>query len=168
MLQKHTVHTFYIFYDKVNCTNSALELSGSVDSKQNIHLFETNESWTKLNKSISLQGEFCLKQITEENSQIFVCKRLESMNDSNSARSYVHNMARTIILVGMAISLPFLFLTIFTYALIKELQNIHGMFLMFITMMILCNNIITILRYFDQENPILRKQTFTDIYIYIF
>lgn len=153
MPDNYRAHTFYIFYGKVNCTGGTFNLSVLVD----YNTTDTNELSTALNTSISLH-RFCFKQITEENVQPIVikCNRSESINETKPALSLDDN--RDIIMVyGIVSSLPFLFLTIVTYALIKELRNTFGMLLMFYTATMMINNILIIFRHFDTGNVILRK-----------
>lgn len=123
------------------------------------NISDTNELSTELNTSIFLQDRFCFKQVTEENIQpsVIKCDRSESINETTPPLS-LDDKKDKIILYGIALSLPFLFLTIVTYVLIEELRNTFGILLMFYTTTMMINNIIIIFRYFDRGNVILRKK----------
>lgn len=160
MLRNYGAYTLNIFYGKVNCTSGVFNLSVPVDS----NILNTNELSTELNTSIFLQDKICIKQITKENSQPYVikCNRTESIDDTEPALS-LNDKRDNIILYGNVLSLPFLFLTIVTYTLIKELRTTFGMILIFYTVTMLARNIITTFRYSDRTNVILRKKILMNV-----
>ncbi|XP_026814144.1 G-protein coupled receptor Mth2-like isoform X2 [Rhopalosiphum maidis] len=112
---------FHIVYGRLTC-NGKYKLNPSKDKSHN---FQVNNAGFLLSESANVgPDQFCLEQFSELNYQILavVCspKQLASQTDEK-------NLFNTI---GMMLSLPFLFSTFLVYALIKDLQTLHGKSLM--------------------------------------
>lgn len=90
--------------------------------------FLISESGWLLNESgraIAKPDQFCLEQFNEFKYQTIpiVCAPLYDEPNMDAGTNIMH-------IIGMLLSLPFLFLTFLVYALIKDLQNLHGKSLM--------------------------------------
>lgn len=91
-------------------------------------VFQVSESGWLLNESghaIAKPDQFCLEQFSEFNYQNIplVCTPPYDESNNDAGTNIMHT-------IGMLLSLPFLFLTFLVYALIRDLQNLHGKSLM--------------------------------------
>lgn len=120
---------FHLVYGKVTCSNTnniKYRLEPFIKSIDNFRISE--EGWL-LNESgfnIVPPGQFCLEQFSEFDYQILpiVCDTSSVLLNNESG---TNNIFYT---VAILLSLPFLLTTFLVYALIRELQNLHGKSLM--------------------------------------
>lgn len=84
---------------------------------------------TELGSLLAPPGQFCLEQFSEDDSQLLaiICSELNAENVQNES---AFTAMELINLTAMIISIPFLFMTLIVYALIKKLRNLHGKCLM--------------------------------------
>ncbi|XP_060842363.1 G-protein coupled receptor Mth2-like isoform X2 [Rhopalosiphum padi] len=112
---------FHIVYGKLTCFGK-YKLDPSKDKSHN---FQVNNAGFLLSESANVgPDQFCLEQFSELNYQILavVCSPKQLAGQTQE-----RNVFNTI---GMILSLPFLFSTFLVYALIKDLQTLHGKSLM--------------------------------------
>ncbi|XP_022161437.1 G-protein coupled receptor Mth2-like isoform X2 [Myzus persicae] len=119
----HETGLFHLVYGKPTCANK-YHMNPLVEEKDNFRI--TKAGWL-LNESgsvIAPPGKFCLDTFTSFNYQILpvVCSP-EQMTNEGLGRNMLY-------IIGMFLSLPFLFSTFLVYALIKDLRNLHGKSLM--------------------------------------
>jgi hypothetical protein len=114
---------FHIVYEKLKC-RKRYKLTSSPEENDDFRIDKEGSLLNKSGKIIAAPDRFCLEQFSELNYQtlVVVCspEPLAVQQDGT-------NVFNTI---GMMLSLPFLFITFLVYALIRDLQNLHGKSLM--------------------------------------
>lgn len=119
---------FHLVYGRLVCENNLkYRLEPSNRKNDNFRISETGNLLNESGTVIVEPGQFCLEQFSEFDFQIIpiVCDT-SSVSPNDEPGSTVNIFYA----VGIIISLPFLLLTLIVYALIRELQNLHGKSLM--------------------------------------
>ncbi|XP_025197944.1 G-protein coupled receptor Mth2-like isoform X2 [Melanaphis sacchari] len=114
---------FHIVHGKPACAKK-YKLVPSVE--ENDHFLVSGAGWL-LNESktvIAAPNRFCLEQFSDLNYQILAIVCSPEISESPQGGVSI------IYTIGMMLSLPFLFSTFLVYALIRDLQNLHGKSLM--------------------------------------
>lgn len=107
-------------------TNFKYRLEPSENKKDNFRISETGQLLNESGFVIADSEKFCIERFSDKNFTILpiVCSASPpSQNNELSAKSIMYT-------VVMILSLPFLLATLLVYALIRDLQNLHGKSLM--------------------------------------
>lgn len=115
------------------CSNGKYRLMPWKRISDNFRISKTGWLLNESGSNIAEPGHFCLEQFSEFDFHItpIVCSTSsnEIINSSNN-NEFENSPFKKINIVGMILSLPFLFSTFLVYALIKDLRNLHGKSLM--------------------------------------
>ncbi|XP_026815188.1 G-protein coupled receptor Mth2-like [Rhopalosiphum maidis] len=113
---------FHIVYEELICGHK-YKLDPSVEEDD---IFQVNKAGRLLDESgkmIVAPNRFCLEQFSELNYQILAVVCAPEKFEVSGGQNIFYT-------IGMMLSLPFLFTTFLVYALIRDLQNLHGKSLM--------------------------------------
>lgn len=118
---------FHLVYGRISCPYGRYLINPSKNKYENFRVSELGLLLNESGSVIAEPGQFCLEKFSEYDYRILpvACSQQKFIEPNNniSVKNILH-------VVGMVLSLPFLFSTFLVYALVTELRNLHGKSLM--------------------------------------